>query len=116
MARAAAAAFFWSYLVFQVVYPTLSWFLPGYDKFTWQMYAGLKPSPDFEVLRTDGSREAVGPPMKVGGKVRILGPSVDQGAVVPPWICGHWPGVEAVIVIDRPSGVEETIPCGSAVR
>lgn len=112
----ASGVFFCGYLLFQIVYPVLPWFSPGFDKFTWRMYSGLDESPRFTVVFKDGSRRAIGNPLKVGGEVRILGPSVNQLRVLPPWLCANWKDAEAVVIRHARVGGEEIMTCRSAGR
>ena len=112
----ASAAFFFTYLTFHLVYPTLAWFDPAYDKFTWQMYSGLGDEPHFAVVFADGSRRETGNPQKYGSPIRILGPSIDQRRVVPPWLCANWEGAQSVVVTNGITGQEDIVRCQPAER
>jgi hypothetical protein len=112
----AAGAFFCGYLLFQVGYPMLPWFLPGYGTFTWHMYAAKDPDPEFTVVFADGSRREVGNPLKVGSPVRLLGSSVDQRRHLPPWLCANWEGARSVVLRFPKTGDEVILPCHSAER
>jgi hypothetical protein len=112
----AAGTFFVGYLLFQIVYPMLPWFLPGYDRFTWQMYSGRNSEPLFAVVFADGSRREVGDPIKIGARVRLLGASVDQRRVLPPWLCASWEGAESIVMRSRVDGREVVVPCREVGR
>jgi hypothetical protein len=112
---AAPALFFFLYLAFHTIYPTLSWFLPGYELFAWQMYSGYDSAPRFTAVFADGSRREIGNPQKTGAALRILGTSVDQQRFVPPWLCTHW-AAESVSVVDQITRHEERVPCPSTAR
>ena len=116
VALLASGTFFCAYLAFQTVYPALSWFLPGYDHFTWHMYSGREMAPRFFVILTDGTQRDVANPTKVGAGVRLLSTSIDQRTVIPAWLCANWGGVSAVMTIDRARGREEVTSCRSAGR
>jgi len=112
----ASAAFFFGYLSFQIVYPTLSWFSPGFDRFTWHMYAGQREDPTFAAIFADGSRREVGDPLRRGNPVRMLGPSVDQERFVPPYLCTHWQGAVRIVMSYPRTGREEIVTCPAPVR
>jgi hypothetical protein len=114
--RLVKGLFFFGYLAFQIVYPALPWFGHGYDRFTWHMYAGLREEPRFTVIFASGSRTDVGDPLKVGSAVRLLGSSVDQRRVLPPWLCANWDGAATVIARYQRTGREEVHQCSSARR
>ena len=58
------------------------------------MYSGLDEPPALHRRLQDGSRRAIGNPIKVGGAVRVLDRLVDQLRVLPPWLCANWDGAE----------------------
>jgi hypothetical protein len=107
-----SGVFFCGYLLFQIIYPALPWFLPGFDRFTWHMYSGLGDTPRFTVVFGDGSRREVGNPLKAGGDALLLGPSVNQRRFLPPWLCTNWIGAETIMMRSY-SGREETVACRS---
>jgi len=106
-----SGAFFVSYLTFQVVYPSLAWFLPGFDKFTWQMFSGLTETPRFSVRFDDGSTRDAGLPLRRNNPVRLFGPSVDQERFVPPRLCTIWAGARDVVIRYSRSNREVVFPC-----
>jgi hypothetical protein len=112
----ASGVFFCAYLLFQTVYPMLPWFLPGFGKFTWHMYAARDLDPQFTVIFADGSRREVGNPLKVGSPVRVLGPSIGQKDYVPAWLCANWKGAERVVLQSEATGDTVVLPCHSLTR
>jgi hypothetical protein len=107
----ASGAFVIAYLAFQVIYPALSWFRPGFDRFTWHMYAGQEETPRFVVLFADGSTRDAGVLLQRNNPVRLFGPSVDQERFVPPHLCALWTGAQEVHVRYVRTGREVTVPC-----
>ena len=113
----ASGAFFIAYLLVQAVYPALAWVLPGYDHFTWHMYAGRSERPQFSVEMADGSSREVGNPLRRGNIVRLLGPQVDQVRFVPPYLCEAWPGARRVhIRFPRSGRIERRVMPGTLTR
>jgi hypothetical protein len=110
----ASGLFFFGYLAFQTIYPVLGLTRPGYDSFTWHMYAGLGDTYRYTVVFADGTRREAGNPLKVGGPTRFLGSSVDQDRFLPPWLCANWIHAREVIARNAVTGGEHTIPCPSA--
>lgn len=106
-----SGAFFVSYLGFQVVYPTLPWFLPGYGTFTWHMYAGLDEHPRIFLRFADGSTRAVGSLLNRRAEVRLFGPQVDQERFVPPKLCMLWPDAGEIVLRYPRQGREVVVPC-----
>lgn len=107
----ASGAFLIVYLLVQTVYPALAWVLPGYDHFTWHMYAGRAERPQFSVTMADGKTYEVGNPLRRGNIVRILGPQVDQARFVPPYLCTAWRGARTVHLRFPQSGRAEVVSC-----
>jgi hypothetical protein len=107
----ASGVFFVSYLVAQVVYPALAWVLPGYDHFTWDMYAGRSERPQFSVVMADGTTREVGNPLRRGNIVRLLGPQVDQARFVPPYLCAAWHGAQTVHIRFPRAGRQDVVSC-----
>ncbi len=99
------------YLTFQSVYPSLAWFFPGFDLFTWEMYAGQKETPRFIVHFDDGSTRDAGVLLRRNNIVRLFGPSVDQERFVPPRLCALWTGAREVRMHYRRTNHEVTVPC-----
>ena len=108
---AASGAFFLSYLLVQAVYPALAWVRPGFDRFTWHMYAGLNERPQFSVAMADGSTREVGNPLRRGNVVRLLGPQVDQARFVPPYLCAAWLGARQITLRYPRSGRADIVSC-----
>lgn len=106
-----SGVFFVSYLTFQLTYPALAWFRPGYGKFTWQMFSGLTETPHFSVHLANGTTRDAGLPLRRGNPVRLFGPSVDQARFVPPRLCVLWPDAREVVIRYTPSNREIRIPC-----
>jgi hypothetical protein len=107
----ASGAFFVAYLLVQAVYPALAWVLPGYNHFTWEMYAGREERPQFSVEMADGSSREVGNPLRRNNIVRLLGPQVDQVRFVPPYLCEAWHGARRVHVRFPRSGRISVVSC-----
>ena len=107
----ASGAFFIAYLLVQAVYPALAWVLPGYDHFTWHMYAGRAERPRFSVEMADGREQEVGNPLRRGNIVRLLGPQVDQVRFVPPYLCEAWHGARRVHIRFPRSGRFTVVSC-----
>jgi hypothetical protein len=107
----AAGLFFCGYLLFQIVYPMLPWFFPGFGTFTWHMYAARDEEVRFSVVFADGSHREVGNPLKIGSPIRVLGPSFDQSRYLPRWLCVTWEGAEHVVLRDPIAGREVIRPC-----
>ena len=109
LTSAASGAFLLAYLGFQVVYPVLSWVLPGYTEFTWHMYAGLNDRPAIVVVLDDGTERALGYLTRRGNAVRVLGPSVDIERFAPPRICATWAAARAIKLHTRDR--DTVVPC-----
>ena len=107
----ASGAFFLAYLLVQTVYPALAWVLPGYDHFTWHMYAGRTERPQFSVVMSDGRAREVGNPLRRGNIVRLLGAQVDQVRFVPPYLCTAWHGARRVHIRFPRSGRVDVVSC-----
>lgn len=107
----AALAFVSVYLSWQLVYPALAWFRPGFDRFTWQMFAGHTEHPRFEARLADGSTRDAGTLLRRDNPVRLFGPSVDQERFVPPRLCQLWPGTVDVRVRYVRTEREVVVPC-----
>ena len=107
----ASGTFFVAYLVVQTLYPALAWVLPGYDHFTWHMYAGRTERPQLSVAMADGSTREVGNPLRRGNVVRLLGPQVDQARFVPPYLCAAWPGARQITLRYPRSGRSSVVSC-----
>ncbi|MEQ1758424.1 MAG: hypothetical protein ABL986_08915 [Vicinamibacterales bacterium] len=107
----ASGTFVVAYLTFQIVYPALSWFRPGLDRFTWHMYAGQEETPRFLVHFADGSTRDAGVLLRRNNPVRLFGPSVDQERFVPPHLCGLWTGAREVQVRYVHAGRDVIIKC-----
>lgn len=112
---AASAVFFVSYLIVQIVYPTLPWFTGGDRAFTWRMFAGYDVEPQFTVVNDDGSERPLANALRSGSRtgVRVLGPEVDQRRFLPPWLCAHASGVRSIVVRNRVTPQDTVIPCRS---
>jgi hypothetical protein len=109
----ASGVFFVGFLGFQIVYPTLAWFLPGYTRFTWHMYAGRRERPQYAVVYTDGTRQELQDPLRPGGEILLYGPSVDEPRFVPPFICAEWEDVREVRLAYPRAGREDVVACGA---
>ena len=109
--RLASGTFVVVYLTFQVVYPALPWFFPGFSTFTWHMYAGLEETPRFVVSFADGSTRDAGVLLRRNNPVRLFGPSVDQARFVPAHLCSLWTGAREVHLLYRRPSRELTVPC-----
>ena len=107
----ASGVFFIGYLGFQVIYPALAWVRPGFDHFTWHMYAGLSERPQLSVVMADGTTREVGNPMRRGNVVRVLGPQVDLARFGPPYLCTAWPGARLVTLHYPRSGRADVVSC-----
>jgi hypothetical protein len=116
--RTATISFVASYLLFQVIYPTVPWFLGGDRAFTWRMFAGYDDEPRFVVVQEDGTEIALDNALRRGDRlrVRVLGPEVDQGRFVPPWLCANWKGIRSVVVRDRTNPLASVISCDAIAR
>ena len=109
LGRVASGTFFLGYLGFQLVYPALSWVLPGYTAFTWHMYAGLTERPTVIVEFDDGRERDLGLLTHRGNAVRVLGPTVDVEQFAPPRICRMWPAARAIRFHTRAR--DTVVPC-----
>lgn len=107
----ASGTFVVVYLAFQVGYPAMAWFRPGFDRFTWHMYAGQTEHPRFTVVFADGSTRDAGVLLRRNNPVRLFGPSVDQERFVPPHLCGLWADAREVRVRYVRADREVTVPC-----
>ncbi len=107
----ASGTFVVAYLTFQSVYPSLAWFLPGFDLFTWEMYAGQKETPRFIAHFADGSTRDAGVLLRRNNPVRLFGPSVDQERFVPARLCALWAGTVEVHLHYRRTSREVTVRC-----
>jgi hypothetical protein len=107
----ASGTFVAVYLSFQLIYPTLAWFRPGFSLFTWHMYAGLEETPRFIVRFADGSTRDAGVLLRRNNPVRLFGPSVDQQRFVPPHLCRLWEGAQEVRVVYPRQAREVLVPC-----
>ena len=111
----ASGAFFLGYLGLQIVYPALAWFAPGFDKFTWHMYAGqeeIRRSPPSSRMDRSGRSATRSAAAIQSACFR----SVDQRRFLPPYLCAHWEGATRVVVRYPRTGREETLPCPSPAR
>ena len=109
LGRVASGTFFLGYLGFQLVYPALSWVLPGYTAFTWHMYAGITDRPTVVVVFDDGTERNLGLLTRRGNAVRELGPSVDTERFAPGRICAVWSEVRAIKLRTRDRAT--VVPC-----
>jgi hypothetical protein len=107
----ASGAFFVAYLLVQAVYPALAWVIPGYNHFTWEMYAGREERPQFSVEMANGSCREVGNPLRRDNIVRLLGSQVDQVRFVPPYLCEAWHGARRVHIRFPRSGRISVVSC-----
>jgi hypothetical protein len=107
----ASVAFVVAYLLMQLVYPALAWVRPGDGPFTWDMYAGRIERPQFSVAMADGTTRQVGNPLRRGNIVRVLGPQVDLGRFVPPYLCAAWLGARRVDIRFPRAGSSESVTC-----
>jgi hypothetical protein len=116
--RAATVAFVAAYLLVQVIYPTVPWFLGGDRAFTWRMFAGHDVETRFAVVQQDGTELALDNALRRGDRlrVRVLGPEVDQRRFFPPWLCTHWKGIRSVVVRDRTDPLPSVISCDAIAR
>ena len=116
--RAATLAFVAGYLLVQVLYPTVPWFLGGDRAFTWRMFAGYDEETKFVVVQDDGAEIALDNALRRGDRfrVRALGPEVDQRRFFPPWLCTHWKGIRSVVVRDRSHPLPSEISCDAIAR
>jgi hypothetical protein len=112
----ATGAFFFGYLLWQVLYPALSYVDPRFRWFAWNMYAGRTDVPRFTVVYEDGRTRALGPLTSRRASARVYSSSVHQTRFVPPHICARWSGVREVRLHYRISGREAVHPCRSTAR
>jgi hypothetical protein len=112
---AASALFFVSYLVCQIAYPMVPWFIGGDRAFTWRMFAGYDVETQFTVVNGDGVARPIANALRSGPGtgVRVLGPEVDQRRFLPPWLCTHASGARSIVVRDRVTPQDTVIPCRS---
>ena len=118
LTRAATALFIAGYLLVQVGYPMVPWFIGGDLAFTWRMFAGHDVETTFTVVNEDGTTQPVANALRArtAVRLRVLGPEVDQRRFLPPWLCAHWSGARSVVVRDRVTPHETVIPCQPLAR
>lgn len=107
----ACAAFFAAYLLFQATF-AVSCFVYDYGcRLTWTMYAGSLNTTDIVIEWQSGEESLLDQKKGVDGVGRVLGGKVDKARFVPPYLCEHVPGIEAVRVEFRDTGQSERVEC-----
>lgn len=112
----ASAIFFVGYVLFQIAYPSLAWFRPGSNLFSWAMFSGVSGRPAVTVIFADGSERTVEEPMRATSSARVLSASVNLWRFLPPHLCARRDGAREIHAVDARSGRREVTKCPSAAR
>jgi hypothetical protein len=110
-----SGAFFLVFLTVQAVYPSLKWFNPERNNFSWSMYSGVDQRPTVTVVLEDGSSREIPNPASVTSPVRVFSASVNLWRTLPRYACARVNGAREVRAVHEPSGRNEVTLCPSAV-
>jgi hypothetical protein len=107
----ASSVFFVAFLAFQAIYPSLIWFDPSRNGFSWTMYSGASPRPSITVVFDDGSSRSIVDPLYSRNPPRVLGASVDLWRFLPPHLCARLNGAREVRTENQRLGRREVTRC-----
>lgn len=104
--EALAAIFFCSYLLLQIVLPTLQLIEPGPRRFAWQMFSRVGHArPEFYLLSGSSERQ-----VDLARHVVRLRAEIDLSRVLPPHLCEVYPRVDSVRIVN-PTGRVDHLAC-----